>query len=425
MPFSKPRTKFYGCGTVYRQIASDLIRFRIHRGNEVTEFEKQAASYFGSRYAIATPLARMGIFLCLRYFLRPGQFVLQSPYTLAEVINMTVCAGGKPLFSDVDPRNAHLDPKNIAYQGNVGAMLVTHLHGIPAEMDELKAIAKEHSWPIIEDAAQSAGTKYRDRFVGTIGDAGILSFGIMKQLNGIYGGMVLTDNGELAQFIREELQKFHQIPTSTLLDKLAYLCRLHSMASNPVFSWLMFPLLRHGVLNNVEWINNLVAVQPDIFLKTQIDDWYKHRMSPCQARMLGPQLRRLEEADQIRISNAHRYLEGLTGIEGLTLPSVAPDTRATFAHFPIQVADPQNLLRWFNYYGQDIVAQHFANCAELECFREFKAECPVASRVANSLVLLPTYPGFHFSDVDRNIAILRSYFASGQPEFSRHRQLDF
>lgn len=423
MAFSKPRTKFYGCGRVYSQLASDLLRFRIHSGNAVAEFESQAASHFGSKHAVATPLARMGIFLCLRYFIRPNQFVLQSPYTLAEVINMSVCAGGKPLFSDVDPHNGHLDPSCLTEHKNVGAVLVTHLHGIPAEMDEILDYARHHNLPVIEDAAQSAGTKYKNQFVGSIGNAGVLSFGILKQLNSIYGGMILTDNGDLARFARQQLEEFREIPLSTLFDKLAYLLKLQSLATNPIFSWMMFPLLRHGVLHDVEWINNIVSVQPNITLKKQVDSWYQHRMSHCQARMLGPQLEKLEASDQARIANANRYMDGLRGIPGLTLPSISSNTRPTFAHFPIQVEEPPELLRWFNFYGQDVVAQHFSNCAELECFEAFKADCPVASKVAKSLVLLPTYPGFNFSDVDRNIAILRAYFQNGQPKFSRDRSL--
>lgn len=417
MGFSKPRTKFYNCGTVYKQAAADLLRFRVHRGNEVADFEAHAAEHFGCRYAIATPLARMGIYLCLRYFIREGQSVLQSPYTLAEVINIAVCAGGKPLFSDVDPQNGHLDPQKLNYTDNTGAMIVTHLHGIPAEMDELLDFSQQHNIPVIEDAAQSAGTKYRGRFVGTLGDAGVLSFGMHKQLNAVYGGMVLTDNGDLAKFIQAELLKFRDIPIATLLDKLAYLLRLHALSTNPTFSWLMFPLLRYGLLNDVDWINNIVAVQPDIKLKHDIDDWYKHRFSPCQARMLPSQLRRLASDDAVRFTNARQYFVGLSQIKGLTLPRIPEHAQPTFAYFPIQVAEPQQLLRWLSFYGQDVVTQHFSNCADLECFVPFRSECPTAAKVASSLMLLPTYPSYSKQQIERNIQIIRGYFEAGQPAF--------
>ncbi|MEM7474936.1 MAG: DegT/DnrJ/EryC1/StrS aminotransferase family protein [Planctomycetota bacterium] len=424
MLFSKPRTKFYGCGRVYRQIIQDLLTFRVHRGSAIADFESQAAKHFGMRHAIATPLARVGIYLCLKYFIKPEQYVLQSPYTLAEVINMTTSTGGIPLFSDVEPNNAHLDPDKLRFQENTGCMIVTHLHGIPAEMDRIVDFAQSNNIPLIEDAAQSAGTKYQDRFVGTIGNAGVISFGILKQLNSIYGGMVLTNDATLAEFIRDELQQFRKVPLQTLLDKLLYLTRLNVMAANPIFSWLVFPLLRYGMLNDVDWINSIVKVQSNIHLKHQIDGWYQHRMSPCQARMLGGQLENLEQADQERIQNAQRYLAGLAGIPGLLLPKITSVMRPTYAHFPIQVDDPANLLRWFNYYGQDVVAQHFDNCAELECFSPFRTDCPEASRVAKSLVLMPTYPGFGRANIDRNIGIVKRYFELGQPAFDRRDLLD-
>lgn len=362
-------------------------------------------------------MARVGIYLCLRYYVSAGQFVLQSPYTLAEVINMTICASGIPLFSDIEKHNAHLDAAKLVYRANTGAMLVTHLHGIPAEMQKLMEFARSHNIPVIEDAAQSAGAMYDGKFVGTIGNAGVLSFGMLKQLNSLYGGMVLTDDAGLAEFLRDELAKYRSIPLRTLVDKLIYLFRLHMLTTNPFFTWGMFPLLRYGVLHDVSWINKMVAVELDLKVKHQLDPWYRHRMSPSQARMLKSQLQKLEEDDRQRIRHGEAYRSRLAGIEGLTIPEISSESRATFAHFPIQVKDPVNLLRWFNFYGQDIVAQHLFNCAELPCFADFHSPCPIASDVARSLILLPTYPGFGPSNVRRNIKILQRYFAAGQPAF--------
>lgn len=420
---SKPRTKFYACGTVYRQFAKDLAWNRIHKGNDVFQFESAAAEHFGCRHAIATPMARVAIYLCLRHYIQPGQQVITSPYTLAEVINMIVCAGGMPFFADVERENAHLDPSKLESIENLGAILVTHLHGIPAQMRTLLDFANEQKVPVIEDAAQSAGAKFGGRFVGTIGDAGVLSFGMLKQMNSLYGGMILTDDASLAEFVRDELKRYRMISTATLLDKLAYLLRLNSLTTNPIFSWGMFPVLRYGVLNDIDWINKMVAVEVDLRIKHQLDDWYRHRMSPSQARMLQKQLPHLKDQDRQRVRNAETYLSQLQGVDGLVLPKIDDEAQPTYAHFPIQVEDPAGLLRWFNFYGQDVVAQHLFNCAELPCFSEFHRVCPVASKVAKSLVLLPTYPGFDAVNIQRNIAVLKAYFRAGEPPFSRRAEL--
>ena len=84
---SKPRTKFHSCGVVYRQLLTDLLTNRIHDGDDAAKLESLVAKHFGSRFAVTIPMARVGIYLCLRYFLKPKQSVLQSPYTLAEVVN--------------------------------------------------------------------------------------------------------------------------------------------------------------------------------------------------------------------------------------------------------------------------------------------------------------------------------------------------
>ncbi len=414
---AKPRTKFYGASTVYRQFASDLLRSRIHTGNDVSRFERQAAEYFGSPFAVAVPLARVGIYLCLKFFCNKGDYVLQSPYTLADVINMTVANGCIPLFSDVDRANGHLDPTKLKYEPGIGAMLVTHLHGIPAELTPIKEFAKQHQIPMIEDAAQSVGAEYAGKAVGTHGDAGIFSFGIYKQMNSIYGGLVLTKNAELAQFIKDELAGYRAASRRVLLGKLSSLARLQALTTNPLFSWCMFPLLRHGVLKDVGWINRLTTIETHLVEKQQIDAWFLHQMSASQARMLQTQLPRLTQQDEQRMAAAREYESLLVPAEGLVTPQPPAQSKPTFAQFPIQVPDARNLLRWLNYYGQDVVAQHFYNCAELKCYSKYARECPVASQVARSLILLPTYPGFGSVQVQRNAQIVNRYFETGQPTF--------
>lgn len=425
MQLSKPRTRFYSCGTVYRQFLWDVLAQSLHRGDDLPKFEAAAAQHFGSAHAVTVPMARVGIYLCLRYYLQAGQLVVTSPYTLAEVINMIVCAGGTPRFVDIERNNAHLDPEKLAQctEDNIGAILVTHLHGIPADMRPILEIAKARGIPVIEDAAQSAGAKYDGRYVGTLGNAGVFSFGILKQLNSIYGGMVLTDDTDLAAFLRKELAEFAPVGIGTLADKLAYLGRNHVLTTNPIFSLGTFPLLRHGVLHDVDWINRLVTVETDLRLKHEIDHWYRHRFSASQARMLQRQLPHLAKHDQQRIKHGQAYLELLSDAPDLVLPKVPQKGQATFAHFPVQVSDPPNLLRWLNFYGQDVVIQHFSNCAELPCFRDYQRDCPVAAEVAKSMVLMPTYPDFGMHNVRRNAQIVRKYFEAGQPKFDGTNRL--
>ena len=367
----------------------------------------------------------MGIYLCLKYYVQPGQKVICSPYTLAEVINMIVCSGGEPFFVDVERETGSLDPASLPEDSaNVAALLVTHLHGIPADMDPILQYAGERGIPVLEDAAQSAGTRYDGRFVGTLGAAGVISSGILKQLNSIYGGTVLTDDDELEEFLRIQVAQFRKAPIRVLLDKLIYLMRLHTLGRNPLFSLGLFPLLRYGVTSDVAWINRMVTVETDLQLKQKVEDWYRHRMTSSQARMLAREIDRLGEHDKSRIEHAEFYLNELSDIKGLIVPTVPPGGEATFAHFPVQVDDAPNLLRWFNHYGQDVVCQHFHNCAELACFAPFSRSCPTASQVAKSLILLPTYPGYGTENVKRNCKVIRRYFEKGQPSYTNQNLLE-
>ena len=141
-----PRFRIYSRPRDYRQIAGEVLTRRWLRGDSCREIE-QAVEDRGSAHALCVAKARVGIFLAVRAIVERGRKVVLSPYTISDVVNMVICAGGEPLFADLEPETCNVDPAEIErlVDADTGAVLVTHLHGLACDMDRITAVCRERA----------------------------------------------------------------------------------------------------------------------------------------------------------------------------------------------------------------------------------------------------------------------------------------
>ena len=207
----EPRFRIYTKLYSYMTFIRDIAFMRMNKGNDIDVLEKKICEKFETGNAVCMPMARVGIHLAVKSVIKPGQKVILSSYNLADVINMVLCAKGEPLFADIVSATCNIDPDEVESlveeNGNIGAVIVTHLHGVAAPVFKINEICKKHGIPVIEDAAQAVGGKLNGKRLGTIGDIGLISFGMYKNITSWVGGVVFTDNDEIAKKIREEIDK--------------------------------------------------------------------------------------------------------------------------------------------------------------------------------------------------------------------------
>jgi dTDP-4-amino-4,6-dideoxygalactose transaminase len=175
-------------------------------GGSVASFEEEFAAYCETRHAIGTDSGLSALELALRAFgIGPGDEVVTAANTFVATALAITHTGATPVLVDVDPESQSLDPSLLegALTERTRAVVPVHLHGRPAEMDAILAFARAHGLVVLEDACQAHGARYRDRRVGSLGDAAAFSFYPAKNL-GAWGdgGMVVTDDPELAETIR-------------------------------------------------------------------------------------------------------------------------------------------------------------------------------------------------------------------------------
>ncbi len=175
------------------------------QGPKVKEFEKAIAKYCRVKYATAVSSGTAA--LQAAYIvagIKQGDEVITTPLTFAATSNMIVHCGGKPIFVDIQEDTLNIDPKKIEEKitKKTKAIVPVDFGGHPCDYDKILRIAKKHKLLIIEDAAHSLGSLYRDKKIGSIADLTILSFHPVKAITTGEGGMVLTNRKDLYEKLK-------------------------------------------------------------------------------------------------------------------------------------------------------------------------------------------------------------------------------
>ena len=176
-------------------------------GAEHQELERKLADYVGVKHCIGASSGTDTLLIALlAYGIGRGDEVITSPFTFIATGEMIALAGAKPVFVDIDARTYNLDPRLLeaAITPRTKAIMPVSLYGQVGDMDGINAIARKHRLPVIEDAAQSFGAKYRGKRSCALSEVGSTSFFPSKPL-GAYGdgGALFTDDDEVAKLMRE------------------------------------------------------------------------------------------------------------------------------------------------------------------------------------------------------------------------------
>jgi dTDP-4-amino-4,6-dideoxygalactose transaminase len=174
-------------------------------GPKTKIFEELFAEYTGANYAIAVSSCTAGLHLALDVLgIGPGDEVITTPLTFAATPAAIVHAGATPVFVDVDPKTGNIDPNEVAraITPRTSAVIPVHLYGRPCDMSDLQWVANQAGIYVIEDAAHAAEAWYQGMKVGNISDITVFSFYATKNIATGDGGMITTNNEEVAEKMR-------------------------------------------------------------------------------------------------------------------------------------------------------------------------------------------------------------------------------
>jgi dTDP-4-amino-4,6-dideoxygalactose transaminase len=174
-------------------------------GQEATGLEREWAEYTGSKYVVSFSNGTAAIHAALSAAgVGPGDEVITSAFSFSGSYQPILHQNAVPVFADIDPRTYNLDVAQVKAKisDRTKALLPVHIHGLPADMDEIRALANKYGLLVIEDACQAHGSTYKGRNAGTIGAMGCFSLNVSKNLSGGEGGLLNTDDETYADRAR-------------------------------------------------------------------------------------------------------------------------------------------------------------------------------------------------------------------------------
>lgn len=236
------RETYYMYPKIEENIDKVINKSNFILGDEVKRFEERVANYIGTKYAIGVSSGTDALVLALRalaitrkkqeYWDRKD-LIITTPFTFTATGDSILRSGATPLFVDIDPETYNIDHINIKqalkiYGDRIVGIIPVHLYGLPCYMDEIMEIAEEHGLFVVEDCAQAFGAKYKEKKVGSFGDAGCFSFFPSKNL-GAFGdaGAITTNNEKLASIIK--MLRVHGGKDKYNVDHIGYKARLDTL----------------------------------------------------------------------------------------------------------------------------------------------------------------------------------------------------
>lgn len=296
VPFYRP----YMDDEELKEVTDAIKSGWISKGPITTDFEQKFAGLVDSKHAIALNSCTAGLHLAqLAIGIQPGDEVITTPYTFAATANTIIHCGAKPIFVDIDPLTLNIDPQKIEEKitPKTKAIIPVHFAGYPCEMNTIMEIASNHNITVIEDAAHAVYTKYHNKMVGSISPLTCFSFYATKNLSTGEGGMITTDNEELAERIR--------------------ILGLHGMSKN---AWNRYS-------DKGSWFYEVECAG------------YKYNMTDVQAAMGLVQLKKLKIMQDLRKKAADAYQKAFEGIDGIKIPYDHSDHRHAWHLYAIRLDD--------------------------------------------------------------------------------------
>jgi perosamine synthetase len=389
------------------QIVAELERRgQIVEGPHVAELEGAFARRFGHGRAVCASYGRMAFFFLLRALeFRPGSEVVFPALTFWVMPEMARVAGLTPVFADVDPDTFNMTPATLerAITSRTVAVVPTHLWGLPCDLDDIVDIATRRGIRVIEDCAHALGAQYRDRPVGTFGDAAIFSLQTLKPLNAYGGGMAVTRDAALGARVAAIAGAEPPPARRTVQDRL-WKGRVMRIATRPaVFTWTLFPLMYactrlHWSLDMYFWerIRPLDPMPPD----------YRERLSNVQAAIALAGLSHLDDWTARTRRHAERMSAVLRSVPGVQVPMVPSDRTHAFyqycAYVPARDAVVDACLR----RGVDIETLHVDVCTELNLFGA-PAAAAHGARATTQTIQIPVSESLTDAHLDRVATVVR------------------
>lgn len=357
VPIAKPLIGDEEIENVVEVLKSGMIA----QGPKVEEFEQKFAEWVGADYGIAVNSGTAALHTALLSCeIGAGDEVITTPFTFIASGNSILYVGAKPVFADIDLKTYTIDPESIEklISENTKAIMPVQLYGQAANMDRINEIAEKYGLIVIEDAAQAHGAICNGEKVGSMGDMSCFSFYPTKNMTTSEGGIITTDDEDLADNAR------------------------------------MFRA--HG--SSIRYHHNEIG--------------YNFRMTDISAAIGLAQLEKIDDFNDKRISNADYLNNGLKDVDGIITPYCAYGSKHVYHQYTIRVekGDRDDWVDIINDCGVGTGIHYPIPLYNQPIYRELgiTGNCPNAELAAANVISLPVHPSLTKEDLDLVIEAVKT-----------------
>ncbi|MDX1682268.1 MAG: DegT/DnrJ/EryC1/StrS family aminotransferase [Phycisphaeraceae bacterium] len=354
-------------------VTAALRSGRLSMGPRMARFEQLVADRAGRGHGVATSSGTGGLHLALTALgVGPGDEVITTPYSFIASANVILYCGATPVFVDIEPRSCGLSADAIekAITSRTRAIIAVDVFGRAGEVERIEQIAQRHELPLIEDACEGLGGWAGDRPLGSFGRLSVFAFYPNKQITTGEGGMIVTDDDQLAETCRCLRNQGRQTDRA----------RGQAGQDHGPGSWL-----EHDHLG------------------------FNYRLNELSCALGVAQMERLDEILERRRKVAQRYMEQMIGWEDVQVPNIEDPARMSWFAFVVRLtnrydrASRDRIIQ--GMHRHDIGAGNFFPCIHLqtpyqERFGHEKGDFPVAESIADRSIALPMYGAMDATHVE-------------------------
>ena len=341
-----------------------LMSGRLALGPKTSEFEKAMSDYIGVGHAVAVNSGTSALHLIVRCLdIGPGDEVLVPSFTFAASVNAILYEGATPVFVDIDPETYNIHPECLEARINsrTKAIMVVDVFGHPAEWDDILRVAETHDLKVIDDSCEALGSEYKGRGLGRFGDAAAFAFYPNKQITTGEGGMIVTDNADIARLARS----------------------LRNQGRGEMGAWL-----------------------------EHIHLGYNYRMDEMSAALGVSQVSRLDKFMMKRQRVADAYTDRLSGKDWVRPPVVKPYVRMSWFVYVVALAegvDRDDVMKTMESLG--VPVRNYFPPVHLQPYLRGRFGCaggelPVTESVASRTIALPFHNNLSEAQVETVVETL-------------------
>ncbi|MCM1987219.1 UDP-4-amino-4,6-dideoxy-N-acetyl-beta-L-altrosamine transaminase [Methanococcoides seepicolus] len=345
-------------------------------GPKVSEFENIICEYVGCKYAIAVNSGTSALDIAVSSLDLPkGSEVITTPFTFVATSNALLYNNLKPIFADIKKDTRNIDPEDILRKitAKTKAIIYVDFAGHPCDIDEIKKIAREYDLRLIEDASHAFGASYHGKMIGNFADLTVFSFHPVKPITTGEGGVVVTDNPELAEKVR--------------------LLRNHGIDKDAA--------TRYGP--DAGWAYDMKMLGRN------------YRMTDIQAALGISQLKKLDGFIGRRNEIANLYNELLDGCEFVETPITKEGVGHGWHIYTVLLNESINRNEFFKYMRKNEIGVnvHYIPIYHFSYYREHfdldENDFPETEDVFNRIITLPIYPGMKDEEVELVVKTIKAW----------------